>query len=140
MKIAAIVGASVLGLALATSAPAYAQHGHDDDHHGGPQNHQDEHHGGPQGNEARNDHHQAPPQHGDYHQTNRPEARHDPRPPEHHEAYRQDVHQPHYRQATNTLAITGTKPRIRRPTMSGRASVLDIGNVNTAHGTTVEAM
>src|ERR1700758_4616580 len=101
MKIAAIVGASVLGLALATSAPAYAQHGHDDDHHGGPDHHQ--------GNEARNDHHQAPPQHGDYHQgppqhgdyhqANRPEPRHDVRPPEHHEAYRPEVHQPHYRQA-----------------------------------------
>ena len=68
MKIAAIVGVSVLGLALATSAPAYAQHGHDDDHHGGPQNHQDEHRGGPQGHDAQH-HHQAPPQHADYHQA-----------------------------------------------------------------------
>jgi len=37
---------------------------------------------------------------------------------------------------TNTLATTGTKPRIRQPTMSGRVSVQGIGSVNTAHGTT----
>jgi len=101
MKIAAIVGASVLGLALAASAPAYAQHGHDDDHHGGPQNHQDEHRAGPQGHD---NHHQAPPQHADYHQAPRPDDHRAPHPPEHHEAYRQDVHQPHYHPANEHVA------------------------------------
>jgi len=92
MKIAAIVGVSLLGLLLGTSAPAYAQHGHDDDHHGGPE-HQ-------QGNDARNDHgHQGQPQHVGSHQAPRPQEHRDVRPPQHQQAYRPDSHQPQYRQA-----------------------------------------
>jgi hypothetical protein len=41
---------------------------------------------------------------------------------------------------TNMLAITGTMPRIRQPTMCGRVSVQGIGDANTAHGMIAEVM
>lgn len=97
-KLLAILGTSALTLALGTSVPAYAQHGHDDDHHGGPQNHQDEHHSGPQGHDARNDHNRPAP-HPEYHQPARPDDHRVPRPPEHQQAYRPDPRQPHYHPA-----------------------------------------
>ena len=38
-------------------------------------------------------------QHADYHQAARPDDHRVPRPPQHQQAYRSDVHQPHYRPA-----------------------------------------
>ena len=77
--------------------------------------------------------------HADYHPSNHPEPRHDARPPQHHEAYRQDVHQPHYHPANERVADYHHAPH--PPTHDvWAASVLGIGSVNTAHGTTAEAM
>ena len=72
MKIAAVVGISVLGLVLGT--PASAQHGNEDGHHGGSQK---------QGNEHQKDHgRKSQEQHSDRHQANGREQRHDQRPDE----------------------------------------------------------
>jgi|SRR5882724_2549144 len=73
MRIAALLGTSVLGLVLGTTAPASAQHGHDDEGHGDSQKQH--------GNDHQREHgRSSKDQHSDRHEANDREQRHDQRP------------------------------------------------------------
>ena len=75
MKIAAVVGASMLGLLLGTTVLASAQHGHEDERQAGSEKHQ--------GNEHQKGHgSSAAQQHSERHETKGPEQRHEQRPHE----------------------------------------------------------
>lgn len=80
MRAAGIVGASVLGLILGTTAPASAQHGNDDkrhaDSHQQGNDHQKEH--GRSSREKDRDKNRDREQHSDRHQANDREQRHEP--------------------------------------------------------------
>jgi len=95
MRLAALIGTSVLGLVLGTAAPARAQHDHDDDErHGDSQKHHGNGHEKEHGRSARE-------QHSDRHEGNdredRREHRSQGRGPEHmREAERHD-HEEHSR-------------------------------------------
>lgn len=75
MKIAAIIGTSMLGLLLGGAVPAKAQHGHEDDRQAGSEKHQGKE---PQKEKGRSS---APPK-SERHQANAPEKRHEQRPHE----------------------------------------------------------
>jgi hypothetical protein len=73
MKIAAVIGTTMLGLLLGATAPANAQHGHEDARQAGSDKHQ--------GNEHQKEHgRSSAQQHSDRHQANAPEQRHEQRP------------------------------------------------------------
>ncbi len=93
MKIAAVIGTSVLGLLLGTAAPANAQHGQDEGRHAGSQKEQ--------GNEHRKDHGESSAQqHSERHEANRSERRHEQRAPEQRaDQRRPERQQPHYQRA-----------------------------------------
>src|SRR5271157_3919703 len=75
MKIAAVIGTSMLGLLLGTTASANAQHGHEDERQAGSEKHQ--------GNEHQKEHgRSSAQQHSDRHQANAPEQRREQRPHE----------------------------------------------------------
>jgi hypothetical protein len=88
MKIAAVIGTSMLGLLLGTAAPAKAQHGHEDDRQAGSEKHQ--------GNEHQKEHgRSSAQQHSDRHQANAPEQRHEQRhEPRPHEQQRANQNRP----------------------------------------------
>jgi hypothetical protein len=89
MKIAALVGTSVLGLLLGTPAPANAQHGHGGERHGGPQKER--------GNEHQQEHGRSS-ERSDRHQASGPERRPEPRGPMQH-ADQRGPERPQYRPA-----------------------------------------
>jgi hypothetical protein len=68
MRIAAVIGTSVLGLVLGTSAPARAQHGHEDEGHGDSHKHHGDQHEREHGRSAGG-------QHSDRHEGNAGEKR-----------------------------------------------------------------
>ena len=70
MRIAAVIGTSVLGLVLGTSAPARAQHGHEDEGHGDSHKHHGDQHEKEHGRSAGD-------QHSDRHEGNAGEKRHE---------------------------------------------------------------
>jgi hypothetical protein len=90
MKIAAVVGTSVLGLLLGTPASANAQHGQDERGHSGSQKEQ--------GNEHQKEHGRSSvQQHSERHEANGPERRHEERAPEQRvDQRRPERQQPHY--------------------------------------------
>ena len=73
MKIAAIVGTSILGLFLGTTTLANAQQGHGDDRKGGSEKHQEK---------GRQKEHGKSSKHSDRHEANGPAQRHEARPHE----------------------------------------------------------
>ena len=79
MKASGIISATVLAVALVLTAPARAQHDHDNGRHGNPQAHQDSDHG-------------RGPEHSP---THHPDGRMAPRPPEHHE-HQSQMHPPEH--------------------------------------------
>jgi hypothetical protein len=94
MKIAALIGTSMLGLLLGTTAPANAQHGHEDERQAGSEKHQ--------GNEHQKEHgSSSAQQHSDRHQAKAPEQRHEQRPHEQQRAKQNqpERQQPHYQPA-----------------------------------------
>jgi len=93
MKIAGVIGTSVLGLLLGTPAPAKAQHGQDEGRHAGSQKEQ--------GNEHQKEHgRSSAQQHSERHEANGPERRHEERAPEQRvEQRRPERQQPHYQRA-----------------------------------------
>jgi hypothetical protein len=81
MRIAAVVGTSVLGLVLGTTVPAGAQHGHEDKGHADSQKQH--------GNEQQKEHRPSSmEQHSDRHPANEHEQRRDQRPDERQSATR----------------------------------------------------
>jgi hypothetical protein len=84
MKIAAVVGLSVVGLLLASPAPANAQHGHDDERHGGSQKER--------GNDHQKEHGRSS-ERSDGRQANGPERRAEERGHEQHADQRRPEHQ-----------------------------------------------
>ena len=74
MKIARVIGTTMLGLLLGTTAPANAQHGHEDERQAGSEKHQ--------GNEHPKENGRTSAQHSDRHQATGPEQRHEQRPHE----------------------------------------------------------
>ncbi len=88
MRIAAVIGTTMLGLLLGTTAPANAQHGHEDGRPAGSQKQQ--------GNEHQKEHgRSATQQHPDKHQANGPEHRREQRP---HEQSRANQNRPERQQ------------------------------------------
>jgi hypothetical protein len=70
MRLAALIGTSVLGLVLGTTTPARAQHDHDDDEHGDSQKRH--------GNEREREHGRSSrEQHSDRHEGNARDERHE---------------------------------------------------------------
>jgi len=91
MKIAALIGTSMLGLLLGTTVPANAQHGHEDERQAGSEKHQ--------GNEHQKEHgSSSAQQHSNRHETKGSEQRHEQRPHEQQRAHEnnREQHQPHY--------------------------------------------
>lgn len=72
MRIAALLGTSVLGLVLGTTSPATAQHGHDDERHGDSQKQHGNNHPREQGRSSKD-------KHSDKHEAYDREQRHDQR-------------------------------------------------------------
>jgi hypothetical protein len=95
MKIAEVIGTSMLGLLLGAAPLANAQHGHQDDGRKADSQKQ-------QGNQHQKDHGRSSTwQHSDSHQGNAPEQRHEQRPQDQQRA-RQGTpeRQPHYQEAS----------------------------------------
>jgi hypothetical protein len=69
MKITAIVGASILGLCLGTSAPAKAQHGHEGGKQAGPQRQEK--------NDHAKEHGRSVAQHSERHEASGPQQQHE---------------------------------------------------------------
>jgi hypothetical protein len=94
MKIAALIGTSMLGLLLGATAPANAQHGHEDERQAGSEKHQ--------GNEHQKEHgSSSAQQHSNRHETKGSEQRHEQRPHEQQRANEnsRERQQPHYQPA-----------------------------------------
>jgi len=95
MKIAAVIGTSMLGLLLGTTVPAKAQHGHEDEKQAGSEKHQ--------GNGHQKEHGRSSgQQRSDRHQANAPEQRHDQRPQEQQRANRAKPERPQYHPHPNS--------------------------------------
>ena len=112
MKIAALVGIPVLGLLLGTPAPANAQHGHNDERHGGSEKER--------GNEHQKEHGRAS-ERSDRHQANGPERRPeqrsheqraDQRRPERPQPHDERAHGPeHFREVSRREPERYSRPR-----------------------------
>jgi len=93
MKIAAVIGASMLGLLLGATALANPQHGHEDARQAGSQEEQRHEHQDEHGRSSTQ-------QHSERHQVNGPEQRSERRPHEQRESQnRPERQQPHYQRA-----------------------------------------
>lgn len=96
MRMAAIIGASILGLLLGTTVPAKAEHGHDDDQKGGRQ-HENDH---------QRDHGRSQSQHSERRKGDGPEQRHE-RQVHEQQTYHQEAHRPEFRREADV------RPRYR---------------------------